>query len=202
MQKQFVFTVEFVCFHPDISGHYLEVQPDCKSWSDWCIFHSLIPPNASLPSLIHLCQWLNPVQSDTRACGWEQVCGISDGVTGPLQASNFQMWHAYEWKYWACEEVGQSSTSVFFFHRMLSVLRGLKLKLLSTHCLSMACVFVSSSCFQCPWCGSSWKHTVYLSFFCCYFISGITDNSPSSFGLCHTAVWASMNAFTCSTTAL
>lgn len=33
----------------------------------------LMPP---LPSLIHLCQWLNPVQSDTRAGGWKQVCGI------------------------------------------------------------------------------------------------------------------------------
>lgn len=64
-----VYIVEFLFFDPEVSGHYFAMQPDSKFWSDCCIFHSLIPPNAPLPSLIHLCQRLNPVQSDTRACG-------------------------------------------------------------------------------------------------------------------------------------
>lgn len=53
----------FTCSEPEISGCYFVFWSDCR------IFHSLIPLNALLPSLIHLCQWLNPVQSDTRACG-------------------------------------------------------------------------------------------------------------------------------------
>lgn len=110
-----VYIVEFLFFEPEISGHYFAMQPDSKFWSDCCIFHSLIPPNASLPTLIHLCQRLNPVQNDTRACGWEQVCGIWDGKTGPLGATDFQMWHAYEWspKYWTLGEDCQSPTFLY-----------------------------------------------------------------------------------------
>lgn len=94
-------------FHPltlKIQGGSFLARADSKFCSSCCIFHSLIPPNASLPTLIHLCQPLNPAQSDTRACGCEQVRGIWDGGThGPLGAADFQMWHAYEWspKYWA-----------------------------------------------------------------------------------------------------
>lgn len=159
-----VYIVEFLFFDPEVSGHYFAMQPDSKFWSDCCIFHSLIPPNAPLPSLIHLCQRLNPVQSDTRACGWEQVCGIWDGGTGPLGASDFQMWHAYEWspKYWTLGEDRQSPT---FLYCLLSFLRGLRLYLLSpSFCLSLSHSpifpsFVASlcSCFQCPCCGLGWK---------------------------------------------
>lgn len=141
-------------FDPDISGCYFAMQSDSKFWSDSDIFYSLFSPNAFLPSLIHLCQRLNPVQSDTRACGWEQVCGIWDGGTGPLGASDFQMWHAYEWspKYWTLEEHCQSPT---FLYCLLSFLRGLWIYLLSPSCspLLPACAPVSSVLVV----GLSWK---------------------------------------------
>lgn len=140
--------VHFVLhFDLKLSGNYFALQTDSKFWSDCCIFHSLIPSNASLPSLIHLCQRLNPVRSDTRACGWEQVCGISDGGTGPLGVSDLQMWHAYEWspKYWTLEEDPHLFTVCF----LSSMNKG------SIFCLSLlffsfslpAIFFLSTYCF-------------------------------------------------------
>lgn len=83
-------TVEFLHFDPEISGRYFAMQPDSKFWSDCCIFHPLIPPNASLPlssiSVSDQIQWRVTLGlvAENKSVAFEMV------ELGPLEPPTFK----------------------------------------------------------------------------------------------------------------
>lgn len=145
-----------VCFDPELLGSYSFTRPHSNFWSDCCVFHSLIPPNASLPSLIHLCQWLK------SSAEWHQGLWLRTSL-----------WHL-RWWIWAPQSIPLSNvTSLWMKLEILDTNRRItKLCLLSFLTRSFLYLLLFPPVFSILWFwarnhqAQTYSHTIHPAYLC------------------------------------